>query len=149
MIEIGENLYEIYAVYDLEGLEYDKNIKFMAYISISEFEDYFSDVDTIIWGIGAWDIELALSEEMKTEYNEKYVIENLIIETDEGKRYIDEAFEVSKASVLEENVIIKGLLTGYSTEPGILYTIELFDDKNNSLMLDGKELENGSLYHQQ
>ena len=46
---------------------------------------------------------------MKTEYNEKYVIENLIIETDEGKRYIDEAFEVSKASVLEENVIIKGL----------------------------------------
>ena len=32
MIEIGENLYEIYAVYDLEGLEYDKNIKNNYYI---------------------------------------------------------------------------------------------------------------------
>lgn len=145
MIEIGENLYEIYAVYDLEGLEYDKNIKFIANICISEFDDYFADIDIKYWDIGDWDIELALSKEMKTEYNEKYTIENLIVETDEGKRYGDESFEIFKASVLEENVIINVLLTGYSTEPGILYKIEILDDQNNSLMLDGKDLLIGGI----
>ena len=140
VIEVEENLYEIYSLYDVTGLEYDKNIKFTANIIIEEFEDFFIDVDDEPKSIGDWELEFAINKEMKTDFNEKYEIENLLIKSDEDKNYGEETWEILNVKILEENVIINGLLTNYTTEPGILYSVEIFDENNNSLMLNGKEI---------
>lgn len=140
VIEVEENLYEIYSLYDVTGLEYDKNIKFTANIIIEEFDDFFIDVDDEPKSIGDWELEFAINEEMKTDFNEKYEIENLLIKSDEDKNYGEETWEILNVKILEENVIINGLLTNYTTEPGILYSVEIFDENDNSLMLNGKEI---------
>lgn len=140
VIEVEENLYEIYSLYDVTGLEYDKNIKFTANIIIEEFEDFFIDVDDEPKSIGDWELEFAINKEMKTDFNEKYEIENLLIKSDEDKNYGEETWEILNVKILEENVIINGLLTNYTTEPGILYSVKIFDENNNSLMLNGKEI---------
>ncbi|MBQ7409887.1 MAG: hypothetical protein IJW20_00700 [Clostridia bacterium] len=140
VIEVEDNLYEIYSLYDVTGLEYDKNIKFTANIIIEEFDDFFIDVDDEPKSIGDWKLEFAINEEMKTDFNEKYEFENLLIKSDEDKDYGGEVWEILDAKILEENVIINGLLTNYTTEPGILYSVEIFDENNNSLMLNGKEI---------
>lgn len=145
VIEVEDNLYEIYSLYDVTGLEYDKNIKFTANIIIEEFDDFFIDVDDEPRTIGDWELEFAINEEMKTDFNEKYEFENLLIKSDEDKDYGGEVWEILDAKILEENVIINGLLTNYTTEPGILYSVEIFDENDNSLMLNGKEILIGGI----
>lgn len=145
MIEVDTDLYELYVLYDIEGLKYDKNIKFTANIIIDEAEEYYADVDVKFWEIGNWNVEFAIDEKMKTNCNEKYRIDNLIIETDEDKKFDEENWKIFNVSILEENVLINGLLSSYTTEPGILYSIEIFDDKNNSLMLNGKKVVIGGI----
>lgn len=139
LIKTKENLYEMYVFYDVEGLKFDKKIKFSGTISINELEEYFSDVDTKLLDIGAWDLELAINEEMKTDSSEKYAIKDLIIKTEETEDYGGRRYEVLEARILENNMLLNGVLLDYTTEPGILYTLEIFDKDGNSLMLDGKE----------
>lgn len=139
MIKIKENVYDIYAFYDVEGLKFDKKIKFSGTIGINEFEEYFSDVDTKMFEIGSWDFELELDENMKTDSTEKYAIKDLTIKTEESENYGGRRYEFLEASVLENNILLNGVLLDYTTEPGILYTLEFFDKDGNSLMLDGKE----------
>lgn len=140
LINKKENVYELYVFYDVEGLDYDKKIKFSGTIDINEWENYFSDVDTKVFEIGTWDLELALDENMKTNSTEKYAIKDLIIKTEENEDYGGRRYEFLQIRILEDNILMSGVLLDYTTEPGILYTLEFFDKDGNSLMLDGKEL---------
>ena len=145
MIEVNKNLYEVYLFYDLEGLKYNKKIKFISNIVIEEFEEYYADVDVKVFEIGNWNVEFEVNRNMKTDYNEKYEIENLILEIEKNEEFSEETFEVLKVIELEDNLLINGLLLGYTTEPGIRYSVEFFDQNDNSLMLNGKELLIGGI----
>lgn len=126
--KLNDNLYEVYLVYDVRGLEVDRNINF---ISDIEIEEYYNDTSR---EIGKWNLKFSLFDDMIKEFDEKYKTENLVIRSGENS-YTEEYCEFFGIRVLEDNIILNCLLSNYSTEPGICYTLEFFDSNNNSLMI--------------
>lgn len=135
--KLNDNLYEVYLIYDVRGLNVDRNINFIADIEIEEYEGIYFDNNSR--EIGKWNLKFSVLDDMIKDFDEKYRTENLIIKAGETA-YSDEYCEVFGIRVLEENIILNCLLSNYSTEPGIAYRIEFFDSDNNSLMV-GEEVQ--------
>lgn len=135
--KLNDNLYEVYLIYDVRGLNVDRNINFIADIEIEEYEGSYFDNNSR--EIGKWNLKFSVLDDMIKDFDEKYRTENLIIKAGETA-YSDEYCEVFVIRVLEENIILNCLLSNYSTEPGIAYRLEFFDSDNNSLMV-GEEVQ--------
>ena len=135
--KLNDNLYEVYLIYDVRGLNVDRNINFIADIEIEEYEGSYFDNNSR--EIGKWNLKFSVLDDMIKDFDEKYRTENLIIKAGETA-YSDEYCEVFGIRVLEENIILNCLLSNYSTEPGIAYRLEFFDSDNNSLMV-GEEVQ--------
>lgn len=135
--KLNDNLYEVYLIYDVRGLNVDRNINFIADIEIEEYEGIYFDNNSR--EIGKWNLKFSVLDDMIKDFDEKYRTENLIIKAGETA-YSDEYCEVFGIRILEENIILNCLLSNYSTEPGIAYRLEFFDSDNNSLMV-GEEVQ--------
>jgi len=142
--EIKNKKYEIYCTYEVKGIELDNQAKFMSCIDISEinYDDTINE-DLII---GIWNVEKNITEFNNTQKNETYYLNkeiNVNTFNLENNDYGSGNLQVLRVKELENNISLMVILTDYTTEPGVTYGVEVFNEDGKNLLVGNPRIIGG------